>query len=199
MRDLAVSDINSVQPHVKAGVNSLKIQIGAGSFGILVPRKAMKITAAGIILRHKGRIKRERVSDICILIFVIPSHLPAERDVLTLPFVIRHIILPVELLAQGIDTGIIAEEPFASAEHLCAVGILPGRNSACTLCGIRGWNKVTVIRYGILMQNRQIFIESWYNQVRNTPFAPSAFKAANARFGNDNYIRNDTIHTFKSI
>ena len=199
MRDLAVSDINSVQPHVKAGVNSLKIQIGAGSFGIPVPRKALKITAAGIILRHEGRVKWERVSDICILIFVIPSHLPAERDVLSLPFVIRHILLSVELLPQVVNAGIIAEEPFASAEHLHTVGILSGRKSAYILCGIRSWNKVTVIRYSILMQNRQIFIESWYNQVRNTPFFSNAFKAANARIRNDNYIKNDTIHTFKSI
>ena len=147
-----------------------------------MPRKPLKIGAAWIILRNIGRIKGKRVPDICILVLVIPSHLPAKRDALTLPFVIRHIILPVELFAQCMDAWIIAKEPFASAEHLRAVGILRGRNSACILCGIRGWNKVTVVRYGILMQNRQIFIESWYNQVRNTPFSPNAFKATSARF-----------------
>ena len=80
MGDLAVAYILTVQPDIKTGIDSFKIQVAFRSKGILFIGKMMYISSAGILLRYKRRIHGKRITDVRILMVVITVILPAGRN-----------------------------------------------------------------------------------------------------------------------
>ena len=80
VRHLAVAQILSVQPGIKAGVHPLEFQIGPGRRLALFKSKMPDIGAAGIVQRHIGRVGGEGITDICVLVAVITVILPDPGD-----------------------------------------------------------------------------------------------------------------------
>ena len=79
MGNLAVSHKFPIDPDIKAGIDTLEIQIClcAGCPGNM---ERAPVRPAGVLLRHIRRIIRERVAGIGVLVAVIAVHLPHRRD-----------------------------------------------------------------------------------------------------------------------
>ena len=77
--NLAVPSKQAVDPHIKAGIDPFKIQIAVHGKLLFCQGKRAQIQPAGILLRHIGRIKGERVADIGVLVAVIAQCLPTGR------------------------------------------------------------------------------------------------------------------------
>ena len=161
MRHLAVSDIASVEPYIKTGVHTLKVQAGPGRRCVLPVDKITHIGSARVVLRHIRRIKGKRIPDIGILMPVIALHLPyaGHFD----PVIRRCVkILLIKRILQFIDAGIIPETPF-SVQHLQAVRILPPLHQRIHPHRCR--DIVRPGRHGVLMEHAQVFIVSWYDHI----------------------------------
>ena len=79
VRYLAVADVGSVEPYVKAGIHTLKVQIDRRSFLIPLIVELPYVGPAGIVLGNIGRIKGKRVADVGVLMSVIACCLPVAR------------------------------------------------------------------------------------------------------------------------
>ena len=110
MRYLTIADVCSVQPHVKAGIHTLKIQVCFRSTFFTLIRKLMDIRSAWIIYRHIRRIQWNRILYIGILMTVISEILPVSRY---RNFIIRFQILffLIKWLIQIINALIITKFP----------------------------------------------------------------------------------------
>ena len=167
VRYLAVADVGSVEPHVEAGVHSLKVQEGERRFGIAGPLEAVQIGPAGIILRDIGRIEGEGIAGVGVLVTVVTAHLPAEGHLLLYPPLAGLIIRQIKMILQVMDAGIKGEAPWTSAQHLQAVGALSVPGQHIIAGGAR--DVVGPVRHSILVEDREVLIESWNDQNR-TPF-----------------------------
>jgi hypothetical protein len=154
---LAVPHILSVEPHIEAGVHTLKVQVSPGSRLILFPLEYMAVRAAGILLGHIGGIQGKRIVHIGVLVTVISMHLPhgGHRD--SAPLLSRRHVLLVELLLQVIDAVIVAEIPLSVQKHETG-GILSVLHQIL-LPSVRRY-VVGSAGHGILMQDFQILIMS---------------------------------------
>ena len=123
MGHLAVPDPCAVQPQVKAGIHPFKIEIRLRRLPVLYIVKRMHICAAGVVLGNKGRIKGKRITDIGVLVGVIPGHLPHTGDA-DLPKIRRIIARLVKRLLHVIDALKESELP-VPVQELDAVGFLP--------------------------------------------------------------------------
>ena len=173
MRDLAVADVSTVQPHIEAGIHTLKIQIAAGRIRIPVPFELMQISAAGILPRHKGRIKRKRIADVRVLVLIVSPQLPAERHLFPSPAFVRREPCLEKFLLQVINTAVIPEQPLAAAQHREASGSLPQR-LICrrnTFPGSR--NIISPDRKRVLVKHRKILKISRNDQI--SPSFPAGF------------------------
>ena len=151
---LAVAHILSVHPHIEAGIHTLEVQVSLRRRLILFPGKMTAVSAAGIFMGHIGGIQRERIVYICILMPVIPMHLPYRGHGNRLPALACAVLLQVELLFQIIHTVIITEIPLPvqQSETLRLLSVLhqipvsaDGRDVVCP------------VGHGVLMEYLQIF------------------------------------------
>ncbi|OPZ81381.1 MAG: hypothetical protein BWY76_03049 [bacterium ADurb.Bin429] len=87
MRDLAVADVLTVDPHVEGGIHPLKgeedLQIPPG----VGQRENAPVEPHGIHLRHARRVHRIRVGDIGVVRRAVPEHLPVARYRNTVPLI----------------------------------------------------------------------------------------------------------------
>ena len=67
VRYLAVSDVMTVQPHIKTGINPFKIQVCPGSKNVFAIIESMHISTAGYVMWKIGRIKGKGVAYVRIL------------------------------------------------------------------------------------------------------------------------------------
>ena len=113
--DLAVSHPLPVDPDVVKAVYPLKVQIEPPAAKVRVQGKAGAVGAAGVLMGHKGRIVRDGIPHVAVLVFVQPLHLPAggHRHGGKLPVVK---LRPAELLRHGADP-VVQLHPPASAEQ----------------------------------------------------------------------------------
>ena len=123
MGHLAEAHKRTVEPDIEAGVHTLKVQICARSFLILHIIELVYICAAGIFVGHIGRIGREGVVDIGVLMPVVTVVLPDAwyRDAVP---ALRLEVFLVEKLLEVVDTFAISELPVA-VEKLESVGVFP--------------------------------------------------------------------------
>ena len=120
--NLAVAQVLAVQPHVEAGVNALEVQVCLGSVCILGIHKVAQIGAARILIGNKGRICRERITDVGVLVLVIAMVLPDAGDRDGIPG--RSIVtLLVEEVFEVVDALAVLELP-VTVEKLETVGML---------------------------------------------------------------------------
>ena len=80
MRYLAIADISTIDPDIKATVYTLEIQESTRSLLLPVIGKRVYICPTWNILWHIRRIKRKRITNIGILMHVVSSHLPYPRN-----------------------------------------------------------------------------------------------------------------------
>ena len=160
---LAVTDVSSVQPDKKAGVDALENEMRARRLRVGMPGEGVPIGPAGILLRHIGRVKREGIADVRVLVGVVAAHLPGEGHGFGPPGRVRGIVLPVEFVGERVDTRKIPEIPVRTAQKLNPVGVFPRRRSG--LPGLaRCRDEISVVRQRVFVQDRQIFIEPFYQQ-----------------------------------
>ena len=110
---LTVAYIFAVNPYIKAGVYTFKVQESSGSRLILVPDKAVPVCATRIFMRHIGGIKREGIAYIGVLLAVKAVHLPYRRHRKGSPICFGYVVLKEEFLLQVINTSEITEVPDA--------------------------------------------------------------------------------------
>ncbi len=111
MGHLAVSHISAVDPHVEAGIHSLKIQVYPGGIRLSLPGKDMPVGPAGILQGHIGRIQGEGITDIGVLLLPVTCHLPHGRHRELVPAWTRSVVLPEKFFLYFMDTVIIAKIP----------------------------------------------------------------------------------------
>src|SRR5699024_8878147 len=68
--DFAVAQEGAVEPDVEAGVNTLEVQVGLGGICIAFIDKIVQISTAGIFIRNIGRVCREGIADVGVLVLV---------------------------------------------------------------------------------------------------------------------------------
>ena len=163
--DLAVTHVVAVEPYVETGIHALKVQKRARRFRIPVPRKAVQIGAAGVVLGDIRRVKRKRIANVGVLGTVVASQLPAERHRLLFPPLAGLIIRQIEKILQIVDARIKGKAPLASAQHLQAVRTLPVPDHH--VVARRRRHVVSPPRLGVLVKDREIFIKSLNDQNRN--------------------------------
>ena len=161
---LAVADIDPVQPYIKTGIHTLKLQKGPGCRLRSLKLEAMQIGPAGILMGHIGRVRREGIADIGVLVAVIAVVLPHARDGDLLP--LRHVpglltlLRQVKGLLQVINAVVIPEFP-RSVQHPDAVGRLPALYRILQAAPRR--HIIGPVRHRPLVQHRQIFIVFRYD------------------------------------
>ncbi len=161
VRYLAVPDIDSVEPHIKAGIHPLEVQPHFRRFLIGGIVKFIHIRAARIVLRDIRRIKRKRIADIRILMSVISGHLPDPRNI---HLRVRRDIISglIERVLPRVNAAAVAEAPFP-AQHLHTVRFLSAHNRILHAPGRR--NVVRPGRHGVFVKHLQIFKIPWYYHV----------------------------------
>ena len=132
-----------------------------------MPLKVMEISPAGIVHRDIGWVEGKRIPDIGILRTVIAAHLPAERDGFRLPLTARSVIRQIKQVLQIMDRRIPGKIPVTAAQHLKTVGAFPVPGRHVAVSGRR--DIIGPVRHGVLVQNREVLIESWNDQ-NITPF-----------------------------
>ena len=123
MGNLAVADVCAVQPDVITGVHALKIQERFRRIRVCLIVKLRHIGPAGIVKGDIGRVHREGITKICVLVMVIAEILPAARNGNFVKAVQRK-SRRVKSVTQIADTRIIAEMP-VSIEKLETVRTFP--------------------------------------------------------------------------
>ena len=163
--NLTVADIFAVDPNIEAGINAFKDKICIGciifSFVVEIPH----ICTAGIILWYIWRIEREGITNISILMRVVPEILPypGNRDGIKL----THIkIVHVKFFFQIINAGKIFESPVA-VQQLESIGFFSIFYQIVHHFGCR--NVVTSVRHRVFMQHMGIFIIFFNNHYCTPP------------------------------
>ena len=110
--DLVVTHILAVEPDIQAGIHTLKVQVSLGCLFVLSIGKGSQVSAAGIILGNEGRICREGVMNIGVLVLIAAMILPdaGNGDGVVGGGIETFLI---EQLSQVMDTGVVAELPVA--------------------------------------------------------------------------------------
>ena len=111
--NLAVAHKFPVNPHVKAGIHTFKIKELFLLRLTAADVKIFDISATGIIVGNIGRIKREGIPDVGILLLIEAQHLPAGRHFYPAELFFVE-ILPLEL-RYGLHTGKVTEFPVNAA------------------------------------------------------------------------------------
>ena len=122
MGDLAVTQVLAVQPHIEAGVNTLKVQIGLGSIGVLTVVEVGQVGTAGVLIGDIGGIGGERIVDVGVLVTVVAVVLPDAGDGDGVPGRCVEALL-VEQILEVVDALAVLELPVA-VQKLKAVGVL---------------------------------------------------------------------------
>ena len=79
MRYLRIADKLTVYVQIQAAVNALEVDIMAIVFKFFGNIKCARVYADRIVRRNIGRVKRERIVYVCILVRIIAVHLPNRR------------------------------------------------------------------------------------------------------------------------
>ena len=164
--DLAIADVGAVEPHVEAGVHTLKGQVGAGGRRVRGVLEVADVGAAGVVLGDVGRVEGDGVADVGVLVVVVAQVLPgtghlnpgeALRDgsgagLTAFVTGFRSVLLP-EGLGEIVDTGQVAEGPLP-AKQVEAVGVLspPGAGGD----GVGGRHVVGARRQCVLMEDVEV-------------------------------------------
>ena len=158
MGNLAVSDESAVDPHIKAGIHTLKIQICVRSLRIAVILKRADIRTAGIVLGNIRRVHRKRIIHIGVLMTVISMILPYTRHRDLIESAGAESVF-VKRLLQIINTLIIVEFPLTVQQYktigshtLFSDGVHRNRRR----------NIIRAVWHRIQVKNTQIFIISWH-------------------------------------
>ena len=65
--NLAITHTLAVQPDIKTGSNTLKVQVGARGNFVLLVVKIIKISTAGVFFGHIRRVRGEGIADVGVL------------------------------------------------------------------------------------------------------------------------------------
>ena len=146
--NLTEADELAVHPHIVAGINALKAQRGTIS---LMPVKGTGIQATGVIHRHIGRIKRNRITDIGILMPVIALRLPNRRN----RDHIRRCSCAKEIFGQIQHALVIAKLPFTTEQkHAVRLFALCFQRSFFLAIG----NIISAVRQRVYMEMMNILM-----------------------------------------
>ena len=74
--NLAITHKLAVQPDIKTGSNTLKVQVGARGNFVLLVVKIIKISTAGVFFGHIRRVRGEGIADVGVLVVVVSVVLP---------------------------------------------------------------------------------------------------------------------------
>ena len=159
---LAVACKDPVHPYVKAGVHPFKIEELAHPrlpFGQL---ELADISAAGIFVRHIGRVVREGITDVGILLLVEALHLPASGH-FGFQKSLRHKVFLEKMVRYFLHPGKIGKFP-----------VFPRQRQTPVLPFFGQRHVVTPVGHGAHMQRFQIFIVIFQHHKRSTSF-PNPF------------------------
>ncbi len=104
VRDLAVPHVAAVEPYVEAGIHPLEVQVGARR---VVPDQIVEIpdvAGARVVLRDVGRVERNGVADVGVLMLVVTEVLP-RTWYLDRGEVPGRVVRCVEALGEVVDAG----------------------------------------------------------------------------------------------
>ena len=164
-----LSDQKAMSILIKAGIDSFKFKESPWNVLVLFKIEPMHIGAAGILLGHIRRIRREGIFEVGVLMAVISVILPDPRHRNFLEagiFSVNIKVRQVKRLLQIIDAVIAAEFPF-SVQHGDAVRCLPVFIEALQVTSCR--NIISPVRHCSFMKNGQIFIMLGYDQCSSPP------------------------------
>ena len=150
VRNLAVARKLLVHPQVEAGIHALKIQVGAQLFVLGAHLKAAQVQAAGVLVRHKGRVKRNRVADVRVHVAVVAGVLPAGGHLDLVHVVLVKADVRLHAVGKNIEERVeIAERPRA-VQRADARGfrLVAGRLGQVVAAG----------RAGADVQHRRVFV-----------------------------------------
>ncbi|SCQ81911.1 Hypothetical protein PFR_JS23_2068 [Propionibacterium freudenreichii] len=122
--DLAVTDVVPVHPHVEAGVDALEDQRRVGRRRVGVVIEGGPVGAAGVVHGDVGRVQRDRVAHVGVLVSVVALMLPSTRNGDWSETLDRAPGVH-EGLVQVVDRVVVAEVPL-TVEQLDPVGRLTG-------------------------------------------------------------------------
>ena len=108
--DFAVAQEGAVEPDVEAGVNTLEVQVGLGSICIAFIDKIVQVSTAGIFIRNIGRVCREGIADVGVLVLVVTVVLPNAGDGDHIPAGCI-VVFVVELIFEVVDALAVPELP----------------------------------------------------------------------------------------
>ena len=120
--NFAVAQVLAVQPHVEAGVDTFEVQVSLGCVRVHRILEVSQVCAAGVFVGHIGRICREGVADVGVLVLVVAVVLPdaGNRDGIPVGSIVA---LLVEQVFEVVNTLTVLELPVA-VQKLKAVGVL---------------------------------------------------------------------------
>ena len=75
VRHLVVARQRAIYIHIAAGIHALEVKQVAHAF-LLFDFKRALMQAAGIVMRHIGRIKGDGIADVGVLVMIVALHLP---------------------------------------------------------------------------------------------------------------------------
>lgn len=168
MGDLTIADELAVQPDEEEGIDALKVQKRVRGEGVRMVREGMEVSAAGVIMGNEGRVEGEGVTDIGILLAIVPSGLPDAGDRNGIPAAGIEARCP-ERLKQIVDTLEEAEAPGA-VQELEAVRSVSVFNEGSHRMG--SGDKVRAGREGVQMQVMEIFEAMGNNHTANSFLKP---------------------------
>ena len=159
MRYFAVAQEGAIQPDIQTGVNALKVQICLGRICVGFIDEIIEISAAGVLIGNVGRVCRERIPDVGVLMLVITVVLPdtGNRDGIPSGSII---VFFVELIFEVMDAFTVLEFPVV-VQQLEAVRVLPVFNQV--VHSYRSRNEVASVGSCAYMMCMQVFVVSRNN------------------------------------
>ena len=151
VRNLAVARELLVDPEVEAGIDALEVQVRAARSVLRADLKAAQIQPAGVLIRHEGRVKRDRVADVRVHVAVVAGVLPAGRHL-----DLVHVVL-VKADVRRRAVGEHVEERVEIAERPRAVQRADARGFAAVVRRLR--QVVAAGRAGAHVQHVRIFMQ----------------------------------------
>ena len=154
VRNFAVAQECTVQPHIEAGVNTFKVQVGFGCICIAFIHEVVQVGTARILIRNKRRISGERITNVGILMLVITVILPDTGNGNRSPG--RGIIvLFKEEILKIVDAFTVLEFPVV-VQQLEPIGMLPVFHQVIHSAGCR--DEVRSVGCGAYMMGMQVFV-----------------------------------------
>ena len=74
--NLAVAQVLAIQPYIEAGVHTFEVQVCLRCICILGINEIAQVCAAGILVGYIGRVCREGITDVGVLVLIIAMVLP---------------------------------------------------------------------------------------------------------------------------